>query len=322
MISRYIITLLLIMTLASCSSTGYKKAEGAAWGTTYRIIYNSDKDLADSVVSEMRKVEKSLSMFDKSSTVSMINSGQTNKVDTYLKSVLMTSFRVNKASGGSFDPTVAPLVDLWGFGRSGRETTIPDSAEVEKVMAKIGLPKLKITGDSLIMPAGMELDFSAIAKGFGVDCVASMLRRNGCSDFMVEIGGEVCVSGKNTYGEKWRIMVENPVESSAISEDPYILEITDCAVATSGNYRNNRQVGTDSILGHTIDPLSGYPKSNGILSATVIAPACVLADALATALMASNVESAESIVKKFPSTKAIMYVRNDTSYNMVRIPSL
>lgn len=306
--------------LASCSHNEYRKAEGAAWGTTYRIVYKSDKDLADSVVAEMRKVELSLSMFDKASVVSRINAGETSLLDPYLKSVLNVSFRVNKASKGAFDPTVAPLVDLWGFGRKGRDGELPDSAIVSATLEKVGLSKVKIKGDSISMPEGMELDFSSIAKGFGVDCVAAMLQRNGCHDFMVEIGGEVSVSGLNTYGERWRIMVEAPTEEVLKDDEPYILEISDCAVATSGNYHNNRQISSDSVIGHTIDPLTGYPKQSSVLSATVIAPACVLADALATAIMATEPDKAENIIAQFPAAKAVLYVKSDSTIEMVKIP--
>lgn len=308
--------------LASCSHNDYRKAEGAAWGTTYRIVYKSDKDLSDSVIAEMRKVELSLSMFDKSSTVSKINARLTDRVDPYLKAVLATSLRVNKASRGAFDPTVAPLVDLWGFGRNGREGELPDSSAVEATLAKVGLTKLKISGESIEMPEGMELDFSSIAKGFGVDCVAAMLTRNGCTDFMVEIGGEVSVSGVNTYGEKWRIMIEAPTEAIQRTAEPYVLEISDCAVATSGNYRNNRPVSPDSAIGHTIDPLTGYPKISSVLSATVVAPSCVLADALATAVMASELEMAENIIVQFPSTRAIIYIKNDSTYRVDILPTV
>ena len=214
------------------------------------------------------------------------------------------------------------MVDLWGFGRNGREGELPDSSAVEATLAKVGLTKLKISGESIEMPEGMELDFSSIAKGFGVDCVAAMLTRNGCTDFMVEIGGEVSVSGVNTYGEKWRIMIEAPTEAIQRTAEPYVLEISDCAVATSGNYRNNRPVSPDSAIGHTIDPLTGYPKISSVLSATVVAPSCVLADALATAVMASEPEMAENIIVQFPSTRAIIYIKNDSTYRVDILPKV
>jgi len=305
--------------LYSCSDTEYKRAEGGVWGTTYRIVYNSDKDLSDSIITEMRMVELSLSMFDKSSRISQINARRTNVVDPYFKSVLQTSFRVNVASKGAFDPTVAPLVDLWGFGREGRDTQIPDSQQVAEALSKVGLNKVRLKGDSIYMPDGMELDFSAIAKGFGVDCVAAMFRRNGCKDYMVEIGGEVSVSGVNTYGEDWRIMIESP-QGDMPDENACVLQITDCAVATSGNYRNNRMVMADSIVGHTIDPHTGYPKSSCVLSATVVAPSCVLADALATALMATDPDSARYVISRFPSTKALLYLSKDGACTMTTIP--
>ncbi len=318
--TRLILLILLVaIGLSSCSDTEYKKAEGAVWGTTYRIVYNSDKDLSDSIITEMRKVELSLSMFDKSSRVSQINARETNVADPYLKSVLLTSFRVNLASEGKFDPTVAPLVDLWGFGRDGRDTPIPDSQQVAEALSKVGLNKVKLIGDYVYLPKGMEFDFSAIAKGFGVDCVAAMLRRNGCKNYMIEIGGEVSVSGVNTYGEDWRIMIESP-QGDMPDENACVLQITDCAVATSGNYRNNRMITSDSVVGHTINPHTGYPMSTCVLSATVVAPSCVLADAIATALMATEPDSAKYVVSRFPSTRAMLYLNKDGACTMVTIP--
>ncbi len=315
---RILILLISAIVLASCSAPEYKKAEGVVWGTTYHIVYKSDRDLSDSIVAEMRNVELALSMFDPASNVSQINARSTCIASPYLKSVMSVAKRVHSAAGGMFDPTVAPLVDLWGFGRKGSETPVPDSDQISEALSKVGLSRIRLSGDSILMPEGMELDFSAIAKGFGVDCVAAALRRNGSTDYMVEIGGEVSLSGVNTYGKDWRIMVESPVDSVTGSQD--VLQLSNCAVATSGNYRNKRNISTDSVVGHTINPLTGYPMQTSVLSATVIAPSCVLADALATALMASGAGSAPALIKKFPATRAILYVKNESAVETVMIP--
>lgn len=315
---RILIIFISAIALASCSVPDYKKAEGVMWGTAYHIVYKSDRDLSDTIVAEMRNVELALSMFDPASNVSQINARSTCIASPYLKSVMSVANRVHSAGGGMFDPTVAPLVDLWGFGRKGSETPVPDSVQISEALSKVGLSRIRLSGDSILMPEGMELDFSAIAKGFGVDCVAAALRRNGSTDYMVEIGGEVSLSGVNTYGKDWRIMVESPVDSVVGSQD--VLQLSNCAVATSGNYRNKRNISTDSVVGHTINPLTGYPMQTAILSATVIAPSCVLADALATALMATGPESAPALIKKFPATRAILYVKNESAVETVMIP--
>ena len=284
----------------------YHTATGAAWGTAYHITYKSDRDLSDSIVAEMRQVELSLSMFDPGSRISRINSGATDILDKRLIDVMRISIDVNKASDGMFDPTIAPLTDLWGFGRQGRETPMPCPAAIDSAMARVGMDKCHIAGNRIVKGhPDMEFDLSAVAKGYGVDCVANMLRRNGVSDYMVEIGGEVAVGGVNAKGCYWRIQVDSPSSAPDTHEAFEILELSDCAVASSGNYRSFRD--DDGVrTGHTIDPSTGYPAVTRSLATTVVAPSCGLADALATALMICEPDSAASIINFFPSTAAII----------------
>lgn len=297
-------------TLSCTSNVAWRTSSGAVWGTTYRITYQADVDLTDSILAETEAVDRSLSMFRDSSTVSRINAGTSVIVDSLFRTVFELSQRVSAASGGRFDPTVAPLVDMWGFGRrvdSGNE--VPDSAAVAEALKGVGIDRCRIVGDSIVKAhPTTEFDFSAIAKGYGVDRVAAMLRRCGCVNFMVEIGGEISLSGHNPRGALWRIQVDAPVRDAGAPGDSAltVLELTDCAVATSGNYRNYRRVGVDSVVGHTINPLTGFPAPEGWLSATVIAPECALADALATALMASPPENAARLMGRFASTKALL----------------
>lgn len=307
MMKNIIIYLLLLFVAASCGSdASYRRAEGAGWGTTYHIVYRCDRDLSDSVVAEMKRVEQSLSMFDPGSTVSRVNRFETDTVDSYFIAVWNISARVNRMSYGMFDPTVAPLTDLWGFGRDGRETPVPDSAAVAGCLARVGFGRCSLKDNMLQRPDSMEFDFSAVAKGFGVDCVAAMLRRNNCTDYMVEIGGEVSVSGLNPSGKLWRIQIDSPSASMPGDEALGVLELTDCAMATSGNYRNNRSVAPDSVIGHTICPLTGYPRARSVLSATVVAPTCGIADALATACMLLDTVEIRSMINSFPSTSALL----------------
>jgi len=305
------------LILSGCTKPAtFRQATGAAWGTIYHITYKAGRELGDSIVAEMRQVEMSLSMFDPTSRISQINSGITDSLDTKLRDVLDISFAVNRASHGLFDPTVAPLTDLWGFGRKGRTTPLPDSAAVARTLTRIGLAKCRIDSSRLIKGhPGMEFDFSAVAKGYGVDCVAAMLRRNGVTDYMVEIGGEVAVAGKNAKGRPWRIQVDAPVSGES-DHDPFtVLELTDCAIASSGNYRNYRQSDSGQRLGHTINPVTGYPAVTRSIATTVVAPTCGLADALATALMITDPDSATAIINRFPSSSAII-MTSDSIYKI------
>lgn len=284
-------------------------AHGSVWGTDFHVTYKAGEDLTDSIMEYTYRVGESLSMFSPNSTVSRINSGVTDSVDSHFEKVFDISKAVARASGGVFDPTVAPLVDAWGFGRKGRSLeNVPDSSEVNQLLQRVGISNTHIYNGRIAKshPA-MEFDFSAIAKGYGVEQVAEMLKRNGCSDFMVEIGGEVQLSGQNPAGKDWRIQIDAPkLDSNPGDSAATIIELTDCAIATSGNYRNYHRISGDSIIGHTINPRTGYPAPLRVLSATVIAPGCALADALATALMVVSPDSAKIILDEFPSTRAIL----------------
>lgn len=289
---RLYIYILLSVAAWSCGGDAdYRRAAGAVWGTTYHITYRSDRALDDSILAEMRRVELSLSMFDSLSVVSRVNRAAVTDpipVDSMFAEVFALSQRVNSLSGGAFDPTVGPLVDLWGFGPhvvDGGEA--PSSEAVEAALATVGIGRCRLEGLAVVKAhPDTRFDFSAVAKGYGVDRVAAALRRCGVSDYMVEIGGEVCVAGVNPRGGEWHIALEAPEIGSAVGSNPtQILAITDGAVATSGNYRNYRELADSVTVGHTINPHTGYPQATSTAAATVQAPSCALADALATACM-------------------------------------
>lgn len=289
-----------LVALVACSPPApWRRASGIVWATEYNITYQASQSLDDSIIAVARQIERSLSMFDRESTVGRINQRLTDSVDRHFVNVYNIARQVNRASGGLFDPTVAPLVDLWGFGRNGSDTPIPDSAQIARTLRRVGIYRTDIRDGRLDNPDSVEFDFSAIAKGYGVDQVAQMLRRNGVQNYLVEIGGEISLAGHSPSGGLWRIQIDAPVpDLSPGAEALTMLELSDCAIATSGNYRNYREEGGRK-LGHTIDPLSGLPSQSEILSATVIAPECALADALATALMASPLDSAASVLGRF-----------------------
>lgn len=259
----------------------YRSISGNAWGTVYHITYRGAPALADSILAEIERVDSSLSAFNHESTLYRLNASETDCADPMFAEVFAEARGVWEVSGGMFDPTVGPLVKLWGFGNLG-ETPEPDSAQVDDARSKVGFSRCRLDGLQLIRDTeGMEIDFAAIAKGYGVDRIGSVLSRNGCKDYMVEIGGEVAASGVNSRGSLWRIRIDAP----GIDESESVLSLDNECVATSGNYRNYREHADGSRYGHTINPLTGYPASTPIISATVVAPRCATADALATAVM-------------------------------------
>lgn len=280
------------------SSNIYIHNEGTTFGTIYHIKYLYDRDLKKEIEAELHRVDASLSMFNPQSTISLINKGESNIADSMLAEVLQLSFAVNQATDGAFDPTVAPLVNAWGFGF--KDGQLPDSTQVDSLLNLVGLSGIhfqdgKVTKDN---PLSI-LDMSAIAKGYGVDRVAQLLRGYSITNFMVEIGGEVVAEGINEKGTPWRIGINKPNEDSTSlsTELQDIISLSGHALATSGNYRNF-YVQNGKKIAHTINPKTGYPAQQDILSSTVVAPTCAEADAFATAFMVMGMEKAKKVLQE------------------------
>lgn len=301
-----IIATVLIIRHRQPSNIPFQRSEGMVFGTVWHATYQSDSALSHSIMQELSRVDASLSMFNPKSTVSRINSGESEETDSLFRMVFTQAQQISEATNGCFDITVAPLVNAWGFGFKKGE--LPDSSQVDSILQFVGWDKLTLEGNLLHKSdPRMVLDFSAIAKGFGVDQVASLMRRKGISNFMIEIGGEIVVSGHNPKGEKWSIGVNKPVEDSTSTnqEVETILHLTDCAMATSGNYRNFYISPDGRKLSHTIDPHSGRPVQHSILSSTVVAPTCSMADAFATSFMVMGLDEAKKVLSKHPELQAL-----------------
>ncbi len=313
---RLIFIFIAAALLTGCESKKYRQAQGATWGTTYHITYNSDKDLSDSIVAVMHDIDMSLSPFQKESLITRINRGDTVAADTMFSQVLTLSQRVNTLSGGAFDPTLAPLINLWGFGYGeSAEGDGPSQARIDSCLQWVGINDCHIGPDGVLVKKhpNTEFNFSAVAKGYGVDKVAEMLRRNGCTDFMVEIGGEIALCGKSPRGVDWVIQVDAPVYDAAgmIHDELVCLSTTGAGIATSGDYRNYRDTGKGRVS-HTINSFTGQPVATGTVSATVVAPTTALADALATAMMAMPPDSAIAMIERIDSTEALIVTGRDS----------
>lgn len=282
----------------------FQHNEGTIFGTLYHAKYLYDKDLKAELEAELQQVDASLSMFNPQSTVSRINRGETDETDEMLNEVLGLSFTINRVTDGAFDPTVAPLVNAWGFGfKSGQ---LPDSAQVDSLRALVGLSGIHLQENKLTKDNPLSiLDFSAIAKGYGVDQAAQVLRGHGIRNFMVEIGGEVVTEGFNEKGTPWHIGINRPDDDSTSTNTELqdIIAISGKAIATSGNYRNY-YISDGRKIAHTINPKTGYPAQQDILSSTVLAPSCAEADAFATAFMVMGMEQAKQVLGRHPQLQA------------------
>ncbi|MBD5323183.1 MAG: FAD:protein FMN transferase [Bacteroides sp.] len=313
-----------VTLLVACTPPArYRSAEGVMWNTTYHITYRSDRDLHDSIIAVMKRVEQSLSPFADSSLISAVNRGEAVKADSLLMRIFNASVEVNRMSHGAFDPTVAPLVNLWGYGY--RTTGVEPTAEaIDSLLGSVGIGECSITTDGFIRkksPA-TEFNFSAITKGYGCDLVGEMLARNGCEDYMVEIGGEIVLAGCSPRGRQWRIMVDAPIDcdTAIVHERMAVVELTGRGVATSGNYRNYRET-PEGRTWHTISPRDGRPAMTDLLSATVVAPDCMLADAYATACMAQSADSAMAMIESLHGVEALLVTR-DTVMTSSNFPPL
>ena len=269
----------------------YHTDKGEVFGTYYAIQYESVSDLRDSIQATFAAFDGSMSMFNPQSTLSRINAGTDSVTDTYFLQMYHTAEEVNSLSGGAFDITVAPLVNLWGFGLKNREHVQPE--QVESLLPHVGMQKLSLVplagSDRFVLrkaDEAVQVDAGAIAKGQSCDIIAALLERNGAANYLVDIGGEIVAKGHNAEEQPWRIGITRPIDDATgtVSEVQTVLQTTGIALATSGNYRNFYYDGVEK-RSHTIDPRTGYPVQHSLLSATVRSSSCMRADALATACM-------------------------------------
>lgn len=284
----------------------YQHAEDFIFGTTYQITYQCDIDLGDSIKSELMKVDQSLSPFNEKSVISAINYNQSAKPDEMFLEVYHQAVAISRETNGAFDITVAPLVNAWGFGFEKGE--MPTPRQVDSLKTLVGYQKLSLVNGLIHKDdPRMMIDCSAIAKGYGVDVVANFLRSRGVENFMIEIGGEIVTQGVNPKQHPWRIGVTKPTEDSlAVGHElQTTLNVNNVAMATSGNYRNFYYKGNKRYA-HTIDPHTGYPVQHNILSATVLAKSCMVADAYATSFMVMGLDGAKEILKKHPDLMAYL----------------
>ncbi len=286
-------------------------AEGPIYGTVYHIDYEHTEPLDAQILAELKSVDASLSMFNKESTVSQINSGATAETDTMFREIFALARRVSAETGGAYDVTVAPLVNAWGFGfKSGQ---MPTDAQVDSMKSFVGIDKVKLVGTRLVKndPRTM-IDFSSIAKGYAADRVARLFDSCGIRNYMIEIGGEVVVHGEHPDGRPWNIGISRPTADD--DELQVQLSLTNAAMATSGNYRNF-YVKDGRRYAHTIDPHKGRPVEHELLSATVLAPDCATADAYATAFMVMGLRKAQAVLQKHPELSAyLVYTAPDGTY--------
>lgn len=312
-----------VLIIRQQQSTPYQKNAGLIFGTTYSVTYQCGEDLQEEIEAEFKKVDDEFSMFNSQSIVARLNNGEQPELSNDFIDVFKLARQVSEDTNGAFDITVAPLVNAWGFGFKHEQ--MPSKEQVDSLRELIGYRYVTLKDKTITMQKpGMMLDFSAIAKGYGVDVVARLLERHDIKNYMVEIGGEITTRGINPERVPWRIGVNKPSED-ALNENhelQTILNVTDKSMATSGNYRNFYVKGGKKYA-HTIDPKTGYPVQHSLLSATVLTDRCAKADAYATSFMVLGMDGAKQILERHKELMAyLIYTDNKGNLSVWYSPSL
>lgn len=291
----------ILMFTACTKQKQYFEESGSVFHTIYHIKYEGSEILTEKIDAEFQKFNLSLNPFNPNSIISKVNRNEAVEADDWFIEVFNKAKEVSDHSEGIFDITCAPLVNLWGFGFSKMDSVTPQM--IDSIKQFVGYQKVRLDGRKVVKDdSRILLNCSAIAKGYASDIIARLLEREGVKNYMVEIGGEVTMKGVNQNGKCWRIGINKPEDdSTGIKND--IEEVVQLCkkggVATSGNYRNY-YVKDGKKYAHTIDPRTGYPSEQSILSATIVAEDCITADAYATAFMAMGLEKAREAAKNIP----------------------
>ena len=313
----YIVVAIGLVALAMCrtkeaetQALSYHKLEGTVFHTIYHITYQGERDYHDEIKQLFKEFDGSLSMFNDTSIITRMNNCDTSVVaNRYFRHVFTKAMEVSEATGGAFDITVAPLVNLWGFGFKNSDNV--SQAAIDSILQFVGYKTVHLDEEGHLHKDDPRtiMDASSIAKGYMSDVVADFLREQGVENYMVEIGGEVALNGVNPKGSRWSIGINKPTDDSTQvnSELQDILYMSEGGVATSGNYRNFYYKDGKKYA-HTIDPHTGYPIQQDILSSTVIARDCMTADAYATAFMVLGKEKAMEVLAKDTTLMAYFIV--------------
>jgi thiamine biosynthesis lipoprotein len=280
---------------------------GYTQGTTYSIRYMSVDavDFQSDIDSVLRAVDNSMSTYMEKSLISKINKNESFQTDSLFLRVFNTAIQIAMETDGAFDPTIAPIVNYWGFGFE--EIQNKDETKLKQLINAIGYKKITIK-DSLIVKANpyTQLDFNAIAQGFTVDLVGEHLLKKGIHNYMIEIGGELKCKGLNADNELWRIGIDKPSENIQEARFQAIIEVKNKSVASSGNYRKFKvDEETGMKYAHTINPKTGRPVQTNLLGVTIITESCMRADAIATACMVMGLEKSKSYLEKYPEIDAL-----------------
>ncbi|WP_428033310.1 FAD:protein FMN transferase [Amphritea sp.] len=310
---------LLLTLLSGCSKQPQIVShQGPTMGTSFTVKWVSadaavDAELPAKIDQLLVDVNNSMSTYQKDSELSRINrmpAGESVTLSAGLAEVLKKALEISHSSGGAFDVTVGPLVNLWGFGPDGRVIRAPADDEIEQLRQRVGYHYIKLSGKQLNRERKVYIDLSAIAKGYGVDKIAELLEDEGITAYLVEVGGELRARGNKPDGSHWKIAIEAPLAGERKVQR--IIKVKDVGIATSGDYRNYFEEN-GIRFSHTIDPATGKPISHKLASVTVLATDCATADGLATAMMVLGPDLAESYAEQ-QGVEALLIIKSGDGF--------
>ena len=294
---RILQLILLATSLCGCQDRALYKDTQAMMGTFVEVI-SPDKGAGDIVFKEIKRVENLLSKYKEDSEVAKLNKSGKLRVSPETFYILQRAKEFWQVSGGAFDITVSPLMDLWGF--TDKEYYLPKKEEIRKALRRVGFEKIIFNPDDNVVKfklSGMKIDLGAIAKGYAVDCAVRKLREHGIKSCLISAGGQIYALG-DKFGKPWRIAIRNPRKSGLWD----YLELRNKAVATSGDYEQYFIKG-DKRYSHILNPKTGYPADSGIISTTVIADDGLTADALSTSIFVLGKEKGLNLAQRFKDVK-------------------
>ncbi len=320
-----ILATLSILLFTTCApKQTYFEDSGTIFNTLYKIKYEAPGLLTEKIDAEFSKFNLSLNPFNPSSIIARVNRNEEVEVDEWFKTVFYKAQEVSERSGGIFDITCAPLINAWGFGFSKMDTVTPEL--IDSLKQFVGYRKVRMEGNKVVKEdPRVILNCSAIAKGYACDVIAALLEREGVQNYLVDIGGESAQKGVNPNGECWRVGIRKP-EQLTEAHTPGVEEIIQLCkkggIATSGDYQNF-YVKNGKKYAHTINPLTGYPAEQDILSSTVIADDCMTADAYATAFNAMGLEEAIQLASTLPGLEYFfIYSDHEGNYKIKYSPGI
>jgi FAD:protein FMN transferase len=294
--------------------------EGEAQGTSYHIQYfdAKNRNLQSDIERLLKRFDASVSTYQRNSLISKINHNEKyRRTDKYFDTCFLKAKELWKLTGGAFDPTVYPLVNAWGFGPERKEKL--EQTNIDSLLSFVGFEKITLTRGKLSKSdPRVSLDFNAFAQGYSVDLVSDFLLSKGITSFVVEIGGEVYAHGQRD-GDPWYIGLEQPIENKeTVNPLSIIFQLENVGVATSGNYRKFT-IENGVKIAHHIDPKTGKPTSNQLLSASIFTDHCITSDALATAILVMGLDKAKLFLTDHPEIQAYLIYSDEVGKYQVYI---